>query len=140
MNVADVVREVLAELGPEDREAVRNVRLFVKGRPDATDLARGCLPDQKAAFWGIGRELATHQGGGPLPDPAPAEGEITLFLVNLAPPKMPAWAWGELATFAGLFRERVRIAFTHEVAHALGFDEDTIRALGLHLDEEKACC
>jgi predicted Zn-dependent protease with MMP-like domain len=140
VNVADIVREVLAQLGPEDRAAIKGVRLFVKDRPDGRDLERGCFPDQKAAFWGVGRELATHHGGGPLPDPRGAEGEITLFLANLAPPNDDPGRGAELGTFMTLFHERVRIAFTHEVAHALGFDEDTIRAMGLHLDEEEERC
>ena len=124
--VGDVVRGVLAELEPRDREAVRQVRFRCKALPDAEDLARGCLPDQMAAFWGVDREPGRQ--GEPLPDGRPAEGEITLFLANLAP----------------LTVERVRIALTHEIGHALGLEEVTIRALGLHLDddqeEDRACC
>jgi predicted Zn-dependent protease with MMP-like domain len=127
-NAGDIVRQVLADLSPEDRAAVSCVRLFVKDRPGPMDLARGCTPDQKAAFWGVGRELGRQ--GYPLPDPRPAAGEITLFLANLAPPG------AELATFAALFQERVRIALTHEVAHAIGFDEETIHAMGLYLDDD----
>jgi hypothetical protein len=136
LNLGDIVRDVLAELAPEDRAAVGQIRLFVKDRPDATDLARGCTADQKAAFWGVGRELAQPTGGGPLPDPRNPEGEITLFLANLAPAGLAPEAAAELATFAALFRQRVRIALTHEVAHAIGFDEETIHAMGLYLDDD----
>jgi predicted Zn-dependent protease with MMP-like domain len=123
-SVGDVVRQVLAELSPEDRATVYGLRLFVKARPDALDLARGCTPDQKAAFWGVGREQA--QQGCPLPDPRAAEGEITLFLANLIPPG------ADLA----IFTQRVRVALTHEVAHAIGFDEETIHAMGLYIDDD----
>lgn len=126
MTVGELVADVLEQLGPEERAAVRNVRLFCKPVPDAVDLGRGCYPEQQAAFFGVGREPG-RQGAPTLPDPRPAEGEITLFLANLAP----------------LTAERVRVAFLHELGHALGWDEETIHALGLHLDDDEgdqACC
>lgn len=118
MSGGDVVRAVLAELGPIDRAAVRGIRLRCKLRPDTGDLARGCLPDQRAAYYGCARELGDDLG-------EVADGEITLFLGNLAP----------------LTEARVRVALLHELAHAVGWDEATVQAMGLTLDEgEHACC
>jgi hypothetical protein len=125
VTVGEVVRDVLGQLGPEDRAAVAGVRLACRPRPDARDLARGCYPDQRAAFWGVARELG-HQGTVELPDPRPAEGEIVLFLQNLTP----------------LTAARVRVAFGHELGHALGWDEDALRAMGLWIEDggKRACC
>ncbi len=125
MTVGDVVRQAMQELSAEDQEAISAVRFLVKSRPDAQDLERGCTPDQMAAFYGVGRELGV-QGLAELPDPSPAEGEITIFLDNLAP-----------AT-----PERIRVAFLHEVGHALGWDEEEIRASGFFLEGkgDESCC
>jgi hypothetical protein len=77
-----------------------------------------------AAFYGVGRQLGV-LGASELPDPSPASGEITLFLDNLAP----------------VSAARVRVAVLHELAHALGFEEEEIRASGLYLAEGlHACC
>lgn len=118
-----VYREALAELQPEDRDVVAGVRLVVKARPDAIDLERGCTPHHRACFFGFARELA-QPGVCELPDPAPASGEITLFLDNLVP----------------LTKERVRIACLHELAHALGYDEQEIQDQGLMLPDGGGLC
>lgn len=114
--VAAVVRAVLRELEPAERWAVGGVVLRCKRRPDADDLGRGCEPDQRAAYWGRARDVAAGI--------ETADGEITLFLDNLAP----------------VTAERLRIALLHELGHALGLDEGTVRALGLTLDEETHAC
>lgn len=121
--VARVYRQVLDELEPEAREAVRAVRVVVKAHPDAQDLQRGCVPHQMAAFYGCPRELGV-QGARELPDPAPASGEIILFAANLAP----------------ITEERVRIALLHELGHAVGLEEDEIRAAGLFLAGSEDRC
>lgn len=119
MTVGDVVREVVAGLEPADRWAVRGLWLVVKPRPDREDLARGCLPDQRAAYFGraVDPRLAPLE---------PADGEVTLFLENLAP----------------LTEARIRVALLHELAHALGWDEATVEAMGLTLveGEARSCC
>ncbi len=120
-----VLEAVRASMTAEDLEAVRAVRVVCKPVPDGQDLQRGCGPQHKAAFWGIGRELGV-QGLAELPDPRPAEGEIVLFLDNLVP----------------VTEGRLRVALLHEYAHALGWEEDEIRAFGLYLEEgaPDACC
>lgn len=127
MSLGDVVRAVLAELGPADRARVAGVVLVVKELPDVGDMARGCEPGQYAAYHG--RALELHRPPEPtggeweevLPPPGPercADGTVTLFVGNLAP----------------LTYRRVRIALLHELAHVLGWEEGEIRSLGLHLD------
>jgi predicted Zn-dependent protease with MMP-like domain len=123
VTVGDVVRSTLDELPPEERAVVAGVSIRAKAFPDDEDLARGCYPDQQAAFWGVGRELG-RQGATALPHPGPAAGEITLFLANLAP----------------LTAVRLRVALLHELGHALGLEEAEIRARGLYLEGETACC
>src|SRR5688500_5642123 len=88
-----VLEEVLASMTEEERQAVRNVRLVCKAKPERRDLERGCTPKHQAAFWGVARELGGQaraelpELGAQvlLPDPRPARGEIVLFLDNLAP-------------------------------------------------------
>jgi predicted Zn-dependent protease with MMP-like domain len=124
--IGDVMRAVLAELPPGERRALAGVSLIVRDRPDAGDLARGCDPDQLAAYHGTAREL--HRGGVPvgelcspvpLPDDRPACGVVTLFVAHLAP----------------LSPERVRVAILHELGHALGWTEEEIRGAGLVLED-----
>lgn len=128
MNPADVAlaKEVLAqvraELGPVALANLEGVVVTAKPRPDAEDIKRGAHGAIKATFYGVGLEQG-QQGAIELPDPAPAQGEITLFLDNLAP----------------VTPERLRIALLHEYCHALGHDEETIQAMGLYLEDGPLC-
>lgn len=121
MTVGEVVHACLEELPAHERAALAEVRVIVAPQPRDVDLERGCKPDQRACFWGVPRSLEPGPGGGPLPDAHErATGEVVLFLRNLAP----------------LTRSRVRIAVLHEFAHALGFDEDAVTAMGLQLETQ----
>jgi len=122
-SLGNIVREVLAELGA-DALAVAGVWLRVKARPDADDLARGCEPSQLGAFYGWARELG-RMGETALPDQRPAEGDVVLFLENIDP----------------LTPENLRTVLRHELAHALGMEEEEIVALGLgSIDGGRSCC
>lgn len=128
MQLAVVIAAALEELEPEEREIVSQVRWLSKPRPELEDLERGVSPGQLGSFWGV-----AHERGLPdendletalLPPIYYAQGVITLFLENIRP----------------LTAERVRVVFLHELAHALGYEEDEIRGtLGLELGEEDAC-
>lgn len=125
MTCGDVVRAVVAQLGPEERAATRRILLRVKPTADAEDLDRGIRPEQRAYFYGVSRQLG-RQGDRELPDPRPAEGEIVLLLDRLAP----------------LTALRVRTAFAHELGHALGWEEAELVSMGLVFSDEggEKCC
>jgi hypothetical protein len=116
------VAEVRAKMDPETLARVRPVTVGAKPKPDPQDFERGCFAGQKAAYYGVPCELGI-QGAQELPSGEPATGEITLFLDNLAP----------------VTPERCFIAILHEYMHALGYDEETIEAMGLWLDGGPPC-
>ncbi len=118
----EAIGRVRSQMDPETLARVRKVRVTAKPRPDAEDLERGCFPTQKAAYYGTPCELGI-QGSQELPSPDPAEGEITLFLDNLAP----------------VTPQRCFVAVLHEYMHALGHDEETIQAMGLWLEDGPPC-
>lgn len=120
--VKAAIAAVRSQMDPDELVRIRGVRFTAKPRPDAKDLKLGCFPGQKAAYYGVACELGV-QGAPELPSPEPATGEITLFLDNLAP----------------VTPERARVAVLHEVMHALGYDEETIWAMGLYLEEGPPC-
>ena len=123
MTARQVVAAVLAELPDEERETIKNVNLRLAGRPEAVDFRRGCLAAQKGYYWGTRRELG-RQGEAAIPDGDPPSGEIVIFLENLNP----------------MMAARLRIVLLHEIAHALGWDEEEIEAAGFCLYDDRQCC
>lgn len=126
MNLAELVAQVLEELEPDEREAISGVQIRVRPRPLLLDLARGCTSRQLGCFWGVAWERPQQGASTALPDTTPATGEVVLFLENIR-------------RMSGAFVWNVRQVLEHELLHALGHDEDTIRHVyGLELEED-AC-
>lgn len=108
MNVAREVRRVLAGLEPVERARVRGVRICVRRRPHRIDRQRGA-GKLVAYFWGVGAERLELRTTA-LPDERPAVGEIVIFKGRIRP----------------LTRDRLRVVLLHELAHALGYEEEEI--------------
>lgn len=115
MTETDVVLEVNASMPAEVRARVRGVAVMFKDRPERLDLSRGCAPTQRAYFYGTpaGGE---DDGSTALPDESPAEGVIVIFRANFP---------------GGMSVAELRKVLQHEIAHALGCEEDEMECLGL---------
>jgi len=126
MTVGDLIRSTLADLDPDERQAVAGVVLRLASRPGPGDVARGCGPAFRGYFWGSTPARDDGRVGHILPEsdePAPATGEIVLFLENLSP----------------LTPRRLGVVLRHELAHALGYDEEEVELVqGLVLEERAA--
>jgi hypothetical protein len=100
---------IAAKLPESVRQELARVSIDVRKVPGPLDISRGCDPMQVAYFFGT-RRADDYEEGNTLPDPAGPEGELVIFLKNA----------GEL-TFGKL--EGIVL---HELAHALGYDEEEI--------------
>jgi predicted Zn-dependent protease with MMP-like domain len=116
VTVAGAIAATLDGLPAWVRSHLARVSIRTKDRPDDSDLRRGSSGDQFGYFWGSGPERDAC--GTELPDRRPPEGDIVLFLDNLAPLTFP----------------RFRLALLHEIAHVLGYpEEEIVNHLGLRL-------
>jgi len=112
---SEAIARVVAGLPAGARDYLRDVAFELGDHPSAIDLGRGATPGHVGYFWGTRPQDDDGEGDpGVLPpaDDRP-RGVIKLFRANIAP-----------MTF-----ERLRAAILHEVAHALGHDEEEIRAV-----------
>lgn len=108
MSPAAHVAAMVAALPSGARALLGDVRIVVKESFDDLDYRRGARRYHRGYFWGSAPDLEAD--GTALPDDVPARGEIVLCLGNIRP----------------VTPERLRIAFFHEVAHALGHSEEEI--------------
>jgi predicted Zn-dependent protease with MMP-like domain len=134
LKLADVVREVLAEMPPEAKRFVADhVHIEVRDVPTDEDIARGADPDDRGYFYG--RRL---RGDGELEDVEEwyADEDDDVAEVPEAQPG------GVVVLFLGNIRPLTRAAVTdvllHELAHAFGEDEDDVVLLGLDDAEDAA--
>jgi hypothetical protein len=117
VSVDDVIDRVLTSMSPADLLRVCALRISVRSRPNAEDLARGATATHQGYFYGCAAVLPDRESS-VLPDERPASGEIVVFLDNLEP-----------AT-----PERFEVVLRHELAHALGHEEEEIvNVMGLSL-------
>lgn len=120
MKVDAGISRVLSAL-PVD-VAVKLARIEIQHRPWPTgeDFQRGATPDHLGYFYGAPIEQVETTE---LPDEALPEGVIVIFTGKIKP-----------FTLANLAR-----AVLHEIAHVLGYDEQTIvEEMGLHIPPPEA--
>lgn len=135
MNVAAVVREILGALPASELAGLGRIEVRLRRRPNRRDRARGCIPAQKACFYGV---PADREIGGDAPTLPGTEGSAALA------PTSPSRAYGEIVLFTAnlkpLTRQRLETAIRHELAHARGHDETGVTfELGHELPEDSAC-
>lgn len=107
LEARDAVAELLGELPRQVHDMLEHVSCQVLDRPPSTE-----PPDTKAMF--VGRQqLGAPEDGDDDDEIEPAHGTILLFSENLA-----GWVQAQMAVM-------------HEIAHALGLDENDVAELGL---------
>ena len=110
MTEEQAISAICAKLPAAVRDELSTVTVQIKAVPDSVDIARGCDPRQVAYFYGTRPGDDPRASGTMLPDPEGPAGEIVVFRGNLQPFTMA----------------RLEAALMHEIAHALGYDEEEI--------------
>ena len=113
----NLVRKALARIPRQFRDAMENIEIVVEDWPDPT-LMEEVTGDRNAILYGLftGRPLPLH-GAGDWGDPP---GLIFLYRQPLEE---------DFPDPEDLARE-IEITLVHEIAHYMGFDEDTLREYG----------
>lgn len=105
MNAVEIMRNLVAGLPPDVKEALADVEVYLRARPNAVDISRGATSSQRGYFYGIAPEPVT---GTEIPDDTRASGEIVVFAE---------------AHRSALELERT---LAHEIAHCTGHSEEEI--------------
>lgn len=120
LKVDQAIARILVSLPDEVTSRLGKIDFEHRPFPTAVDLERGATPDHHGYFWGKPHERVETTE---LPDEAEPEGVIVVFTGKLRPLTMSSLA-------------RVLL---HEIAHVIGFDEDTIvEEMGLGSPPEAA--
>ena len=107
MKIEQAIGRILSSLPQEVAAKLARIEIQHRAFPTAEDIARGATPDHYGYFYGCPIEpVETTE----LPDEATPEGVIVIFTGKLRP-----------LTPANLAR-----VLLHEIAHVIGFDEQTI--------------
>lgn len=112
------VRELVASFPASVRAHLRGITATFRDRPTAEDLARGCAPDARGYFYGTPKGLAeSDEDTTAIPEELEAAGEIVIFRANFP---------------GGMDGRELRKVLEHEIAHALGVEEEEeMRLIGL---------
>ena len=107
MTTDQAIARILSSLPDDVTDRLDGIQFEHRPFPTAEDIDRGATPDHHGYFYGTAIERVQTTE---LPDERQPEGVIVIFTGKLRP-----------FTFGGLAR-----VLLHEVAHVLGYDEDTI--------------
>ena len=120
LKVDQAIARILASLPDDVTSRLGKINFEHRPFPTAVDVERGATPDHHGYFWG---QPIEHVSTTELPDEADPEGVIVVFTGKLKPLTPGALA-------------RVLL---HEIAHVIGYDEQTIvEEMGLGSPPEAA--